>query len=338
MYPLIANTIRDVFLNPAVLVWVIPCVLVSVGVGVAIGHSVALANLPRKIRKDREALVIGLQRMLTSVGQLSDDMGTHNSELTTVQRTVNDISAGGGLEDVQNALLSQIQEVIHSNKRMQDDLVVSQYELQQQTEELDKTKREARTDQLSGLGNRKSFDEAFNFALTRFKRKHVPFALVLADVDHFKRINDTYGHQSGDLIVERIGKVLKSLCRQQDHVSRYGGDEFAVLLMGASRDAARKVAARIRIAIERTNFQACKSGSRIAVTFSMGMSFPLDSDTTEDLFSRADQALYHSKDSGRNQLFVYKDPEEIGEQQPEQEVHDRVLDEVVEADEPSATC
>ncbi|MEM8677974.1 MAG: GGDEF domain-containing protein [Planctomycetota bacterium] len=311
MSVLIANAIREAILSPVVLMWVIPCVLVSIGIGVAIGHSIAIARMPRRIRRDREDLLSALQRMLNSVDQLSDDMGNHNTELTHVGRTVTEFHAKGDLEDVQNALLTQITQVVKSNKKMQDDLVVSKYELRQQAEELDKTRREARTDQLSGLGNRKSFDEAFQFALTRFKRNHIPFALILADVDHFKRINDTYGHQSGDLIVTRIGKVLKQLCRHHDHVSRYGGDEFAVLLMGADRDACRRVGARIRAAIERTNFQACEGGSRIAVTFSMGMAFPLETDTLEELFERADQALYHSKNSGRNQLFVYKDPQAI---------------------------
>ena len=311
MSVLIGNSIQEAVLSPVVLMWVIPCVLVSIGIGVAIGHSIALARMPRKIRKDREDLLGALQRMLNSVDQLSDDMGNHNTELTHVGKTVTEANAKGDLEVVQHALLTQITQVVQSNKKMQDDLVVSKYELRQQAEELDKTRREARTDQLSGLGNRKSFDEAFQFALTRFKRNHIPFALILCDVDHFKRINDTYGHQSGDLIVTRIGKVLKQLCRQQDHVSRYGGDEFAVLLMGADKDACRRVGARIRSAIERTNFEACESGSRIAVTFSMGMAFPLECDTTEELFERADQALYHSKHSGRNQLFVYKDPQEI---------------------------
>ncbi len=128
---------------------------------------------------------------------------------------------------------------------------------------------------------------------------------MLADVDHFKRINDTHGHQSGDKVVSRIGQTLKQLCRDHDHIARYGGDEFAIILMKVGREQAESAAARIRTAIEQTNFSVGGNGGRISVTFSMGMSFPTKTDTVEGIISRSDRALYESKRRGRNQLQIY---------------------------------
>ncbi len=182
---------------------------------------------------------------------------------------------------------------------------MTHYRLEEQAQELDRTRREARTDQLSGLANRKSFDEFLQFVISQHNRKGTPFALLLADVDHFKRINDTHGHQAGDRVVELLGETLKHLTRDRDHVARFGGDEFAMVLVGVDSVNARRAAARIRAAVERTNFDVGEEGARIAVTLSMGMSFPQTQDSANAVFDRADKALYRSKEAGRNQLHVW---------------------------------
>jgi diguanylate cyclase len=309
------------FLSFEVLVWVISCVLISVGLGVIIGNGIAVRSMTWHLRKDREKLIKALQTLLSSTEKLSTDVGTHSSELVSVEQSVSDLATDGDLESVQDALLNQIGAVLQANKRMEDDLVVTRYKLEEQAQQLDKTRKEARTDELSGLANRKSFDEAFQFALSQYKRNKVPFALVLADVDHFKRINDVHGHQSGDRVVTRIGKVLNELCRDRDHISRYGGDEFGIILMGASDENARRAAARIRAAIERANFDVGSEGGRIAVTFSMGMAFPREDDSTESMFERADQALYQSKKAGRNQLHVCSSQDSDSTSEPSMHAH-----------------
>ncbi len=296
------------FLTFEVLIWILPCVLVSIMIGAVIGRGLALRNMTKRLRTEKTQLIKALQTLLKSTEELSTGVDSHNNELATVQECVTHLNAEGDLDIVQQALLQQIEAVVSANRQMEDDLVVTRYQLQEQAQELDKSRHEACTDQLSGLGNRKLFDESIQFAISQFKRKDVPFALVLADVDHFKRINDTHGHQAGDNVVRRIGETLKQLCRGHDYISRYGGDEFAILLMKASEENARRAAARIRSAIERTNFDVGANGSRVAVTFSMGMAFPRTTDTTEALFDRADRALYESKKRGRNQLHVYAEP------------------------------
>ena len=301
----------DIVLTPDVLIWVLACVLMSLAIGAVIGRGFALRNLSQRVRREREQVVVALQTLLQNTEQLTSDVDSHNSELASMEQSVQGMSATGDLESVQKALLCQITEVVQSNKRMEDDLVMTHFRLEQQAQELDRTRLEARTDELSGLANRKSFDERLKFVLSQYNRLGTPFALLLADVDHFKRINDTHGHHAGDRVVGCLGDTLQQLTRENDHVARFGGDEFALILAGADVENARRAAARILTAVERANFDVGNDGASIAVTLSLGMAFPdTTADTVEGIFQRADEALYRSKKGGRNQLHVWEPSEE----------------------------
>jgi diguanylate cyclase len=292
------------FLSVEVLAWVVPCALVCVALGAILGREIALRKMSRRLRTERQFLTKTLRAAMDSTEQLHTDMDVHNSDLHSVQAVVSETASPGELEPIQEILIEKIAEVVAANKKLEDDLVVTRYQLEEQAQMLDSTRKEARLDQLSGLGNRKSFDEAIKFAVSSYKSKDVPFALILADVDHFKRINDTYGHQAGDKVVARIGETLKQLVRQQDHIARYGGDEFAIVLMKVKPEDAQAAAARIRSTIEQTNFSVGANAGHISATFSMGMSLPAKGDTVEKIIARADRALYESKKRGRNQLQI----------------------------------
>jgi diguanylate cyclase (GGDEF)-like protein len=240
--------------------------------------------------------------LLKSTEQLTTDVDSRNTELAQVGRSVGDLHVTGELQEVQHELLRQIAAVIESNHRLEDDLVCTRYRLEEQARELDRTREEARTDTLSGTANRKSFDEALQFLVASFNREGTPFALVLADVDHFKWINDTHGHPAGDRVVEGVGEFLNECIREGDIAARYGGDEFTLLLPHVDREAAARIADRIRVGVERRNFDIGVRGERVSVTFSMGLAAVRQGDTFESVLQRADKALYRSKQSGRNQL------------------------------------
>ena len=269
-----------------------------------IGNGLANRAMAATLRREREKLVKALQVLMVSTEQLTKDVDVHNNELVSVRKTVRGLQTDGDLEVVQNKIMANISVVVEANRRMEDDLVVTRYQLQNQAVELDRTRVEARTDQLSGLNNRKCFDEALRFAVSSYKRRGASFALLLADVDHFKRINDTHGHQSGDKVVQKIGELLTTVCRSHDHVARFGGDEFGIILTRVDEEKARLAATRIREAVERTNFDVGVDNARIAVTFSMGLAFPLPTDGVEAIFQRADKALYEAKAQGRNRVQV----------------------------------
>ena len=285
-----------------VLIWVVPAIMVSLGLGATVGRILALRSENSRLAQDRAKTLKALQKLVDSTEQLTSDVGQHNTDLATVGQDVCDVSVGEAFEEVQAQLLGHIAEAIQANRRLEDDLVVTRYHLEVQAQELDRTRVEARTDQLSGVANRKAFDESLQFVISKFKRTGEEFTLVLADVDHFKRINDTHGHQSGDRVVNMLGSALRKLIRPGDFVARFGGDEFALVLDGLPSDAAEEVVKRIHSQVNRSIFDVGANGARVSVTMSMGIANAQEGDSTASVFERADQALYASKGRGRNQV------------------------------------
>ena len=277
--------------------WVLPSVLLALSIGYYLGRQLG--------KEERETTLKSLMVMLQTSEQLSNDVDSHNSELNGVSQTVRDMKLQGELEDIQNALLKQIKEVVQSNQKLEDDLVCARYTLELQAQELDRTRHEARVDALSGVANRKAFDETLSYWLSNSKRRGDKFALVITDIDHFKWINDTHGHAAGDRVVNNVGALLKECLRGEDYVARYGGDEFVILLKHAEVDAAAKVAERIRTSVETQNFNVGLNGERVAVTFSMGLAVVDDGDLSETILRRADKALYRAKQMGRNCLQIF---------------------------------
>ena len=159
----------------------------------------------------------------------------------------------------------------------------------------------ARRDGLTALLNRREFDAALGARLGALTAGGQGFALLMGDVDHFKRINDTHGHVEGDRVLRRVAQVLAAEARSDDLVFRYGGEEFALILNDAGPDAAAALAERLRLAIAAA-FEG--EGEGTAVTLSFGMAFCAAPAAPEALIRLADGALYEAKAGGRNRVVV----------------------------------
>ena len=158
------------------------------------------------------------------------------------------------------------------------------------------------TDGLTGLYNRKHMMDLFDMEFIRTQRYQIPFSVLIADLDHFKSINDTYGHLAGDAVLRRISDTLTQSVRACDHVGRYGGEEFLVILPNTGSDGAVDMAERIRQEISLVKF--FNDGKTFSMTLSMGVAVCLDSDdSVEGILNRADDALYRAKANGRNQVI-----------------------------------
>lgn len=161
----------------------------------------------------------------------------------------------------------------------------------------------AMVDGLTGLRNRRWLDEAFARQLARAVRAGQTLSLLMADIDHFKGLNDTHGHPFGDTVLQRVARTLADGLRPQDLLARYGGEEFAVLLPGIEVQNAVAIAERLRRAVEAETGPAGAVGEHASrVTVSIGVAALQDQDTLPSLLGRADEALYRAKASGRNRV------------------------------------
>ena len=162
----------------------------------------------------------------------------------------------------------------------------------------------ATTDGLTGLFNHRMFQEKLAEEFKRMKRFAEPISLILADIDYFKRVNDTYGHPVGDLVLKGVASVIKETIRDIDIPARYGGEEFAVVLPGTSGEGAKNIAERLRRKVKDNPFSA--NGRQIEVSVSIGIATsPPDAKSKEELIEKADQALYHAKHNGRDQSMLW---------------------------------
>ncbi|MDP3804173.1 MAG: sensor domain-containing diguanylate cyclase [Candidatus Omnitrophota bacterium] len=163
----------------------------------------------------------------------------------------------------------------------------------------------ATTDSLTGLYVRQYFSERLGEELQRSKRYKLKFALLMIDIDDFKKTNDTYGHLVGDVILKSLGQILKESTREIDMVSRYGGEEFTVGLPETETSGAKIAAERIRRKVEENMFKAYDE--KLKVTVSIGLSvYPKDSARLKNLIEKADMAMYEAKKSGKNLVREYK--------------------------------
>jgi diguanylate cyclase (GGDEF)-like protein len=164
--------------------------------------------------------------------------------------------------------------------------------------------RAAKTDLLTGVHNRRWMDEMFPRQLARSERSGQPLGLMLLDIDRFKRLNDTYGHLIGDVVLKATARRLADALRPTDFLVRYGGEEFVAMLPGAGQDAAMTAAERLRVAVERTDFAAPEPNTLLRITVSIGVAVLEAQDSVERLIERADTALYRAKAGGRNSVVL----------------------------------
>ena len=159
-------------------------------------------------------------------------------------------------------------------------------------------------DPLTGLFNRRFMEEALERELSRAIRNNQSVALLMLDIDHFKRFNDTFGHQAGDKLLREFGDFLTQRTRGQDVACRFGGEEFAIILSGATQDAASGRAEMLREELKQLNVE--HAGQVLErVTLSIGVSaYPDHGSSVEDLVRAADQGLYRAKSEGRDRVIV----------------------------------
>jgi len=204
--------------------------------------------------------------------------------------------------------LSDVEQVVQSSHELVSDLVLSQGRISEQLGRL-KELTQSRTDYLTGVSNRQSFDEELNCLLTRSRETGAELALAMVDIDRFKAVNDTHGHPVGDQVLRQIVGVMAAHVRHSDSLSRIGGEEFAILMPRNDRVGALCVVERIREAVAASLLQV--GDCQVRVTISAGIVIATPGELAKSLISRADLMLYRAKANGRNQTCVDEASPEI---------------------------
>jgi diguanylate cyclase len=256
------------------------------------------------------------------------------NEITQVVATIDSTigAAGACTEDLaqvddtlsairnRDALRAVVERMVRTANRMQDDqrkleaqFDTSKSQINQLRVEMQKVMVASLTDPLTGLANRKSLQQSLQKAMTAAAESGEPIAVVMGDIDHFKRFNDCWGHLIGDQVLRLVAKTLKNNVRAQDIVARYGGEEFAVVLPNAPLTAAYAVADNVRRMIMSREIVNRSTGQDMGrVTVSFGVASGQAYDTIDTLVARADACLYAAKCNGRNRVIGESDPQFAG--------------------------
>ena len=169
------------------------------------------------------------------------------------------------------------------------------------------TLKYATLDALTGLNNRRQFETRLNQEISAAKRQKTPLCAMMIDIDFFKKINDTYGHANGDKALKKLAEIIKVQLRESDIASRYGGEEFAIILPNTKLEEAYLVAERLRCAVEKepVNIHS-KDTDKINLSVSIGLSQYEQDSERDKMFNDADNALYQAKKNGRNRVVKYE--------------------------------
>ena len=203
-------------------------------------------------------------------------------------------------KDLDNLFREEIASLMLKNRTLEIQSRETEKRLQKQTEIVADLRSKLRIDALTGLLNRRAFESDLKKELASIKRYKYPLSLIMCDIDHFKNINDNFGHRVGDKMLQKIATVLTNGIRETDSAYRYGGEEFMIILPHTEGTEACRIAERIRGRISVFRFLVKKPETSIRITISAGVTRAQPAETVEEIVNRVDAALYEAKNQGRN--------------------------------------
>ncbi|MEM9585718.1 MAG: GGDEF domain-containing protein [Planctomycetota bacterium] len=274
--------------------------LVLLGIGWMLGFRLGRRGRAADVMSEteRERMLRLLHELGTWTSEYSGNVSKYSGQLGELSEAVRaNGEVGGGAK-----VITLLQQIMQTNEDLQQRLDAAERQLDKQTRQIESYLTEARTDGLTGLYNRRAFDQKMDELFTSYRKGGRSFVLTLIDIDHFKRINDTQGHQAGDQVLQRIASILNNELDDVVIVARFGGEEFAAIMDGPLRLAAERMnSVRKRIAGERFDVGAVQ----LEVTISVGLSEPREDTIVAPIIRRADESLYAAKNMGRNRVYFH---------------------------------
>lgn len=250
-----------------------------------------------------------LKAVMQVLQQAGQDAATYEKTLEGAGGSLKSLSDPRSIRDIVDHLVQATASMQQRSHQLESKLAKTNQQVIALQSNLDQVKVEAMTDSLSGLSNRKRFDDELKSEMQKATDSGEELSLLFCDIDHFKRFNDTWGHQTGDQIIRFVSSTIKRHVGKNHIAARYGGEEFAIIMPSTDVSKATDVAENIRHLIERKKLVRKSTNEDLGkVTISMGISLFRKTDEIEDVIERADQALYQSKQNGRNRLSIETAP------------------------------
>jgi diguanylate cyclase len=249
-----------------------------------------------------------VERTVGEVLELLNDAGTDTARYGEALAGLGgelETATGDQLHRVVTGLLAETRRMAERSKEVETSLAASNAEIAELREQIEIISNEALTDALTGLRNRKAFDDALVEQSNESVETSEPLSLLILDIDHFKKFNDTYGHLLGDEVIRLVGGCLTACTKGRDIACRYGGEEFAVILPATDLIGAATVAEQIRRTVANKKITRKRTNEMLAtITLSVGVAQWSPSEQLDGWVQRADEAMYAAKQAGRNRVEV----------------------------------
>jgi len=253
-----------------------------------------------KLRREFSSLITGT---VAGVGQSQAHASDSAEKLEAHSRRFEEENSIDDFQEILTDVVKETKEVAKNGHSLRQMLDETKIEIELLRQDLEHTKREATTDSLTGLTNRRAFEIAMRSFIDASGNFASKLCLLLIDIDHFKNVNDKYGHVFGDKVLKSVASLLMENIKGKDTIARIGGEEFAILLPDTKLEFANVVAENLRYAIEKSRIKKMNTGEMFErLTVSIGVTRYNKGETTDKFVDRADQALYQSKNTGRNKV------------------------------------
>lgn len=256
----------------------------------------------KKISDDVQLAITEIAQMLSAAQAATGDYSDNLEDMQTRIQKANSIESLG---QVVSALVADTRKMVEKNQSLELQLVSSSKQVTELRRSLDTVKKEAMTDGLTGLSNRKSFDKHIRDCIEESTEQKTDLVLMMLDIDHFKLFNDTFGHQVGDQVLRLVARTLTDNVKGRDIAARYGGEEFAIILPETGLQGGLKVGDMLRRLVESKEVINKTSQETLGrITLSIGVAEYKRGESVSEFLERADAALYQAKRLGRNRVEV----------------------------------
>ena len=250
-----------------------------------------------------------IEQVMAMIGAAAGNASSYGKNLANVTQSLGIAADEPAVRSIVESLVQATKDMEKNNRTLEERLKASTKEVMQLQENLETVRTESLTDPLTSLANRKYFDDALARAIAEAQAKDEQLSLMMTDIDHFKRFNDSYGHLTGDQVLRLVAMAVKQNVKGQDTAARYGGEEFAIVLPNTVLYAATTVADHIRRTVMVKKLVKRSTGQSLGrVTISVGVATLRPGDTPQTLIERADTCLYAAKRNGRNRVISEADP------------------------------